>query len=276
MAGAAGGDAMRGDAEAGVLASSADAGAPQPPDMGVGNAPDGGGGGAGRGGVALPKPPRAQSTTLDAANLPQISSAPGGGGGVLDVDHSEAPWTGVGAATSHVDGEGLAAAAGGVAPHPLACPKPLSGAPQPPSLDGTTPSLDGDGGAAEPHAEDTSAGGGAPHEDAASFPVGAGAPQPELAGAGAPQPDAAGGEAGGGDIPELADGPDDGGAQACDIAPEPVTAAPAGWRSHADSLTGGAELPFAAHPRHSGVGGAALAAAALAADASSRAAAISN
>jgi hypothetical protein len=254
--------------------------------------------GAGVGAAGLPKPPRAQSTTFEALNLPQMSSPLGGGGGVAGEDQADGPCTGAGAATSQVEGDasGLAAGDGVLTPQPEAAGGSTAGLPQPEEGAGEAggglpqPGLPGPGagagtgaGAAQPADAGGTLDGAAPQAEAVADGVGtgwlagsdAGAPQPELA------DELAGalGEAGGGAAPQLEAAGEDalGGVQACDIAPEPVIAAPAGRRSQADSLIGAAASPLpAAQPFHSGTGGAALAACAATAAASSRAAAISN
>ena len=51
--------------------------------------------------AAWPKPPRAQSTTLESANEPQMSSAVGGDGRATGLDQSDAGWTWAAGVTFH-------------------------------------------------------------------------------------------------------------------------------------------------------------------------------
>lgn len=142
----------------------------------------GGGGGAkagATGGDAAPKPPRAQSTTLDCANLPQISSAAGGGGAAIGLDQSDAGLSGSCAGVPHVEGPVVSAIGVGE-------PQPETGGG---AGDATAPQP-ADGGS-----EGVATGGGA---------AGGGAPQPPEAGV-----DAAVGGAAQlcdiGPVPEIAD-----------------------------------------------------------------------
>ena len=91
-------------------------------------------GGAGEG---EPKPPRAQSTTLLCANLPQISSPLGGAGGAAGLDHSDAGVAAGGAgATFHAESTGAEWEGGGLgAAHPSTVGAASVGAPHP-SADG--------------------------------------------------------------------------------------------------------------------------------------------
>ncbi len=183
----------------------------------------GGGGGGANAGVAgcaaPPNPPRAQSTTLDCANLPQMSSAPGGGGAAAGLDHSDAGFIGAGVGTPQLEA-GPVSLGGVAAPHPETDCAGATGVaaaelagPQPPGL------ADGSGGAVLPQPEiGAAAGGGAMGGSTA------GGPHPLAAGDAA----AVGGAAVGG------------AAQFCDIGPVPEMADPTGRASQLPLDAGGA------------------------------------